>query len=176
MSRVTITAITLLALTAIVLLTWIGVLSRREERDTIEFVVNRESRTTVDLGELERLASESPEARAFLELRRNAERIKVGMTSFQVARLLGEPDDEADWLEHLPDCKSFFFDADRADSDGLQSKSFVRVLMDREAGVKMVDVYDPVLESCSGNKIESTCTPINIQHHDRLAGPVIRSG
>jgi len=112
----------------------------------------------------------------FMLLRLDAKKITVGMSKAQVISLLGVSDFESPWLSHLPTWKRFYFDVNRTESLGNRPKSYISVLIDSKNGVKTVDVYDPIFESCNGNKIDSTCEPINRKHHDRLAGPNIISG
>jgi hypothetical protein len=109
----------------------------------------------------------------FQALRVDAQSLEVGMPLTKVTATLGVPDHEEGWLSHLPTCRVYYFDISREVRSGRKPVSYISVLVDSESGVKTVDVYDPVFETCSGHKIESTCTPINRRHHDRFAGPVI---
>jgi outer membrane protein assembly factor BamE (lipoprotein component of BamABCDE complex) len=109
----------------------------------------------------------------FIQLRKSARAVQVGMTKRQVVKLLGVPDAERPWLSHLPTWRVYYFDIERAQRFGQIPASHISVLIDSETGVKTVDAYDPVFETCRGNKIQGTCTPIDRKHHDRFAGPVI---
>ncbi len=112
----------------------------------------------------------------FLDLRADAKTITLGMPLSEVTRILGEPDADDAWLKHFPKWRLYYFDIDRKNSLGRSPRSYVSVLVDSESGVQLVNVFDPEFETCSGNKIQSTCTPINRKHHDRFAGPVIVGG
>lgn len=112
----------------------------------------------------------------FLVLREKAKGIKVGMTLAEVTELLGEPDFDREWLKSLPNWRLYYYDGDPEVNSGEVPKCYVTVLIDVEEGVQTVDVYDPVFNSCSGNKIDESCESINRKHHDRFAGPVIVSG
>ena len=112
----------------------------------------------------------------FLVLREKAKEIKVGMTLAEVTELLGEPDFDREWLKILPNWRLYYYDGDPEVNSGEVPRSYVTVLIDTEEGVQTVDVYDPVFNSCNGNKIDESSESINRKHHDRFAGPVIVSG
>jgi hypothetical protein len=109
----------------------------------------------------------------FEMLRKDAWSIAEGMSFTTVTETLGVPDFEEKWLSHLPTWRVYYFDICRAERLGHRPRCYIVVLIDSETGVRTVDVYDPIFESCTGHKIENTCTPINRKHHDRFAGPVI---
>ena len=122
----------------------------------------------------EDVSLQAPDARLkFIKLRNAAQTITLAMPYDEVIELLGEPDADSDWLPHLPTWRLYYFDADRDNRLGRPPQSYISVVIDSETGVKTVNVYDPIFETCNGNKINSTCEPINRKHHDRFAGPFI---
>jgi len=109
----------------------------------------------------------------FGKLRNDAWSIAEGMSFTNVTETLGVPDFEEKWLSHLPTWRVYYFDIYRSEQLGHRPRCYIVMLIDSETGVQTVDVYDPIFESCTGHKIENTCTPINPKHHDRFAGPVV---
>jgi hypothetical protein len=111
----------------------------------------------------------------FYELRKDAESIAVGTEMLSVFSLLGTPDYQEPGVKHFPKQRIYYFDIHRQSSARRIPRSHIRVLAD-ETGVRTVDVYDAIFETCTGNKIEGMCTPYNPKCHDRFAGPIVRAG